>query len=92
MPKVPVRLRVSKGRDGSNMKQGNKKKHSHPQPRHRSLRRSSGRHWGETKSDYWRYHESVVGDRPELCALDFHLFEDLDFATDQNIINAHAGR
>jgi hypothetical protein len=25
MPKVPVRLRVSKGRDGSNMKQGNKK-------------------------------------------------------------------
>lgn len=45
------------------------------------------RAWGDTNSEYWRYHEAVVGDRPELCALDFHLFEDLDYATDQNIIN-----
>ena len=45
------------------------------------------RAWGETNEEYWRYHEAVVGDRPELCALDFHLFEDWDFATDQNIIN-----
>ena len=45
------------------------------------------RAWGDTNSEYWRYHESVVGDRPELNALDFHLFEDLDLATDQNIIN-----
>lgn len=45
------------------------------------------RAWGDTNSEFWRYHESVPGDRPELMALDFHLFEDLDFSTDQNIIN-----
>ena len=28
----------------------------------------------------------IAGDRPEMCALDFHLFEDLDYANMQNII------
>ena len=41
----------------------------------------------DTDSEFWRYHKSVVGDRPELCVLDFHLFGDLDFAIGQNIIN-----
>ena len=45
------------------------------------------RAWGDTNAEYWRYYESVVGDRPEMCALDFHLFEDLDFSIQQNIIN-----
>lgn len=39
------------------------------------------RAWGDTNSEFWRYHESVVGDRPELCALDFHLFEDHDWSS-----------
>ena len=45
------------------------------------------RAWGDTNADFWRYFQSVVGDRPELCALDFHLFEDLDYSIGQNIIN-----
>jgi hypothetical protein len=44
------------------------------------------RAWGDTNKDYWRYHQSVVGDRPELCALDFHLFWDLEHALYQNMI------
>ena len=40
----------------------------------------------DTNEAYWRYHEAVVGDRPELCALDFHLFQDLENALYQNII------
>ena len=42
--------------------------------------------WGDTNQDYWRYQESVVGDRPELCALDFHLFWDLENALYQNVL------
>ena len=40
----------------------------------------------EMPEDFSRYFESVVGDRPEMCALDFHLFEDLDHAVLQNIV------
>ena len=42
--------------------------------------------WGDTNKDYWRYYESVVGDRPELCALDFHLFWDLENALYDNMV------
>ena len=45
------------------------------------------RSWGDTNSEFWRYHESVPGDRPELNALDFHLFGDLDYGIQQNIIH-----
>ena len=45
------------------------------------------RAWADTNEEYCRYHESVVGDRPEMCALDNHLFNDLDFSLTQNVIN-----
>ena len=44
------------------------------------------RAWGDTNKDYWRYHCSVVGDRPELCALDFHLFFDFEYALYENMV------
>ena len=46
------------------------------------------RAWGDTNSQFWRYHESVVGDHPEFSALDFHLFGDVDLNVDALIINS----
>ena len=33
------------------------------------------RAWGETNAQFSCDHESLVGNRPEMCPLDFHLFE-----------------
>jgi hypothetical protein len=44
------------------------------------------RAWGDCNEEFWRYHESVPGDRPEFCALDMSLFYHWDFATDQDVI------
>eukprot|EP00966_Prymnesium_polylepis_P158986 3674688-Prymnesium_polylepis.2 len=43
------------------------------------------RAWGDCNENYWRYHKAVPGDRPELCALDFSLFNDFTFAIKENI-------
>jgi hypothetical protein len=45
------------------------------------------RAWGDCNSEFSRYFESVVGDRPEFCVLDFHGFEDLDYAVIRNIVS-----
>eukprot|EP00966_Prymnesium_polylepis_P231866 5364236-Prymnesium_polylepis.1 len=45
------------------------------------------RAWGDCTSEFSRYFESVVGDRPEFCVLDFHGFEDLDYAVIRNIVS-----
>ena len=44
------------------------------------------RAWGETNREFYRYHECLVGNSPEMCPLDFHLFEDLEYAILQYII------
>ena len=44
------------------------------------------RAFGETNVEFSRYHNSLVGNRPEMMPLDFHLFEDLDYAILQNIV------
>jgi len=44
------------------------------------------RAWGETNIEFSRYHESLVGDRPEMCALDTHLFADLEHALLTNVV------
>jgi hypothetical protein len=43
------------------------------------------RAWGDTNADYHRYHESLVGNRPEMMPLDTHFFFDLADACDKNI-------
>ena len=55
--------------------------------RERNMHHRQVRAWGDTNSDNWRYKESVVGDRPELCGLDFHCFWDLDNALYNDILN-----
>jgi hypothetical protein len=52
----------------------------------RGMKDRQVRAWGETNSEYWRYHEAVTGDRPEFNALDFRLFRDFEFSLTQNII------
>jgi hypothetical protein len=46
------------------------------------------RAWGDCNSQFWRYHESVIGDHPEFNALDFHCFGDVDLNVDALIINS----
>jgi hypothetical protein len=52
----------------------------------RGFRDRQLRAWGETNSEFPRYHESLVGNRPEMMPLDFHLFEDLHVHLDRNVI------
>ena len=44
------------------------------------------RAWGDTNSDFARYHGSLVGNRPEMCPEDFHLFNDLHVGAHDNVI------
>ena len=44
------------------------------------------RAWGETNAQFSRYHESLVGNRPEMCPEDFHLFNDLHVGAHDIII------
>jgi hypothetical protein len=41
------------------------------------------RAWGDTNSQFWRYHESVVGDHPEFSALETQLKKTLRKAWSQ---------
>ena len=43
------------------------------------------RAWGDTNSDFRRYHWCLVGNRPEMMPLDCHLFFDLADNNDKNI-------
>ena len=44
--------------------------------------------WGETNVDYARYHECLVGNRPEMMPLNFHLFNGWHMASHDNIIKS----
>ena len=44
------------------------------------------RAYGDTNIDFPLYHESLVGNRPEMCAMDFHLNSDFKMANRRHVI------
>ena len=57
-----------------------------PYDKNEKRQSDAGKKQRKIEREYWRYREAVVGDRPELNCMDFHLLRDYMFAVDQNII------
>ena len=47
---------------------------------------------GETNAEYLRYHECLVGNRPDMMPLDVHLFNDWHVPAHDNIIPSFVRR